>query len=144
MSKINLREYYPDYYKSDFFVEIPNEIAAVLREFKKLENAYQRRVYYNRAHYSLDRGDGIEYETVLICATPYEIYELNLRKEQLYAAIASLPDKQAKRINARFFLGLTSEEIANSEGVSVTAINDSIRRALKNIKIFLTEGCQNA
>lgn len=36
---------------------------------------------------------------------PCEIYERKVTVEQLHAAIAALPDKQAKRIYAYYFLG---------------------------------------
>ena len=50
--------------------------------------------------------------------------------EQLHAAIAALPDKQAKRIYAYYFLGLTESAIAKSEGVSVASVSESIQRGL--------------
>ncbi len=137
MAKINLREQYPDFYKNDYIIEVPDEVAAIMQEYDRLEAAYRRRTYYHKAHYSLDRGDGIEYNALFVSVTPYEIYERKVTMEQLHAAIASLPDKQAKRITARYFLGLTSEAIAKSEGVSVTAVNNSLQRGLRNIEKFL-------
>lgn len=137
MAKINLREQYPDFYKNDYIIEVPDEVAAIMQEYDRLEAAYRRRTYYHKAHYSLDRGDGIEYNALFVSVTPYEIYEHKVTMEQLHAAIASLPDKQAKRITARYFLGLTSEAIAKSEGVSVTAVNNSLQRGLRNIEKFL-------
>ncbi len=137
MPKINLREQYPDLYKNDYIIEVPDEVAAIMQEYDRLEAAYRRRTYYHKAHYSLDRGDGIEYNALFVSVTPYEIYERKVTMEQLHAAIASLPDKQAKRITARYFLGLTSEAIAKSEGVSVTAVNNSLQRGLRNIEKFL-------
>lgn len=137
MAKINLREQYPDFYKNDYIIEVPDEVAAIMQEYDRLEAAYRHRTYYHKAHYSLDRGDGIEYNALFVSVTPYEIYERKVTMEQLHAAIASLPDKQAKRITARYFLGLTSEAIAKSEGVSVTAVNNSLQRGLRNIEKFL-------
>lgn len=137
MTKINLREQYPDFYKADYIVEVPDEVAAVMKEHDRLEAAYRRRTYYHNAHYSLDRGDGIEYDALFVSLTPYEIYERKVTMEQLHAAIASLSDKQAKRINARYFLGLTAEAIAKSEGVSVTAVNNSIQRGLRNMEKYM-------
>lgn len=137
MAKINLREQYPDFYKNDYIIEVPDEVADIMQEYDRLEAAYRRRTYYHKAHYSLDRGDGIEYNALFVSVTPYEIYERKVTMEQLHAAIASLPDKQAKRITARYFLGLTSEAIAKSEGVSVTAVNNSLQRGLRNIEKFL-------
>ena len=38
-------------------------------------------------------------------------------REQLYAAVMALPEKQAKRIYARYYLGMRVSEIAAAEGV---------------------------
>ncbi len=105
MTKINLREQYPDFYKTDYIIEVPDEVAAVMKEHDRLEAAYRRRTYYHKAHYSLDRGDGIEYDALFVSMTPCELYERKVTMEQLHAAIAALPDKQAKRIYAYYFLG---------------------------------------
>ena len=137
MTKINLRDQYPDFYKTDYIIEVPDEVAAIMLEYDRLDAAYRRRTYYHKANYSLDRGDGIEYDVLFISLTPYEIYERKVTMEQLHAAIASLPDKQAKRINARYFLDMTSKAIAKSEGISVTAVNSSIQRGLRNMEKFM-------
>ena len=134
MTKINLREQYPDYYKTDYIIEVPDEVAAVMKEHDRLEAAYRRRTYYNKAHYSLDRGDRIEYDALFVSMTPYELYERKVTMEQLHAAIAALPYKQAKRIYAHYFLGLTESAIAKSEGVSVASISE---RGLRNLEVFL-------
>ena len=47
---------------------------------------------------------------------PCEIYERKMTAEQLLAAIASLPDKQGKRIYAHYILGMSKTEIARAEG----------------------------
>ena len=137
MTKINLREHYPNFYKNDCIIEVPDEVAAIMLEYDRKEAAYRRRTYYHNAHYSLDRGDGIEYDALFVAMTPCEIYERKVTMEQLHAAIASLPDKQAKRIYARFYLGMTPTEIAKAEGVDVSRVRDSIRRGLKHLaKLF--------
>ena len=38
-------------------------------------------------------------------------------QEQVYAAVVKLPEKQAKRIYARYYLEMTVNEIAEVEGV---------------------------
>ena len=115
MTEINLRDYYPNYYKTDYIIAVPDEVAAIMLEYDRLEAAYRRRTYYHNAHYSLDRGDGIEYEALFLSMSPCEIYERKVTMEQLHAAMATLPDKQAKRIYARYFLGLETLVIARSE-----------------------------
>ena len=137
MTKINLREQYPDYYKADTFIEVPDEVAEAILAFDRQEAAYRRRTYYHNAHYSLDRGDGIEYDAVFRSITPWEIYERKVTLEQLHAAIAALPDKQAKRIYAHFFLDMTEEAIARSENISTVAVHNAIHRGLRNLEKFL-------
>ena len=136
MTKINLREQYPDYYKADTFIEVPDEVAEAILAFDRQEAAY-RRTYYHNAHYSLDRNDGIEYDAVFRSVTPWEIYERKMTLEQLHAAITALPDKQAKRIYAHFFLGLTERAIAKSEGVAPSTVHESIYKGLRQMEKFL-------
>ena len=137
MTKINLREHYPNYYNTDYIIEVPDEVAAIMLEYDRLDAAYRRRTYYHKAHYSLDRGDGIEYEALFVSMTPCEIYERKVTMEQLHVAMASLPDKQAKRVYAHYFLGLTVTAIAKSEGVSAASVSESIQRGLRNMETFL-------
>ena len=137
MTKINLREQYPDYYKADTFIEVPDEVAEVMLVFERQEAAYRRRTYYHNAYYSLDRDDGIEYDAVFLSVTPWEVYERKVTLEQLHAAIAALPDKQAKRIYAHFFLDMTEEAIARSENISTVAVHNAIHRGLRHLEKFL-------
>lgn len=74
---------------------------------------------------------------MFVAMTPEELYERKMTMEQLYAAIATLPDKQAKRIYAHFFLDMSKTAIAKAEGVNESAIRKSLDRALRDIEIFL-------
>ena len=136
MTKINLRDYYP-FYMTDCYIDVPDEVAALLLAHVRYEAAYQRRTYRHRAHFSLDRGDGIENGILFVSLSPCEIYERKVTNEQLHAAIASLPDKQAKRIYAHYFLGMDKTAIAKAEGVSKAAVSNSIERGLHNMEVFL-------
>ena len=104
---------------------------------ERAEVAYHLRKYRHKAYYSLNRGDGIEHDILFVSLSPSEIYERKVTVEQLHAAIAALPDKQAKRIYAHYFLGMSKAEIARAEGVAVNAVKDAISRGLKNIGRFL-------
>lgn len=73
MAKINLRDYYP-FYNADLFVDVPDDMAAVLVEAERQERNYIRRRFYNKAHYSLDAGDGIENDILFVSLSPCEIY----------------------------------------------------------------------
>ena len=137
MQKINLRELYPDIYKTDTYLEISDEVQAVFLADKRAEARYLRQVYNYKAHYSLDCDNGIEKAVVQHPLTPEEILEDKQLRDQLYAAVMELPDKQAKWIYARFYLGMTPTEIAKAEGVDVSRVRDSIRRGLKHLaKLF--------
>lgn len=131
MKRINLRELYPDAYISDCFVEVQDDIAAVFSSFDRMENAYKQRTYYHKAYYTLDCSDGIEHSVIFRSLSPEEIYERKMTREQLHAAISSLPDKQAKRIYAHYILDISIAEIAKAEGVSRVAVNESIIRGMR-------------
>ena len=105
MKTINLKDYYP-YYTQDTFVEVPDELFAIFEESTRAEATYERKKYRYKAHYSLDREDGIEHDILFVSLSPDEIYERKLTNQQLHAAIASLPDKQAKRIYAHYFMDI--------------------------------------
>lgn len=136
MKTINLREFYP-FYSTDIFVDVPDEVAAALFEAKRLEEAYRRRMYRYGTQYSLDRGDGIEYDIHFVSLSPCEMYERKMTVEQLHAAIASLPDKQGKRIYAHYILGISQADIARAERVGESSINESIKRGLRSMEKYL-------
>ena len=123
--KINLRHYYPNYTK-DVFVEMDDEIAIQMIAWEREEIAIRRKVYRYHAQYSLDRNDGLEVSTLLKNQAPDEALEKKVTQEQLQAAIALLPDVQAKRITAYFFEGMTTVEIAKAEGIGTSSIIKSI------------------
>ena len=127
MKTINLRVLYPDAYKSDYYVEVPDEVAEVFETFERMEKAYMQRVYYHKAYYTLDCSDEIEHSVVFRVLSPEEIYERKLTREQLHAAIS------AKRIYARYILGMSNVEIAKAEGVSKAAITYSIQRGMREL-----------
>ena len=122
MKKVNLRDLYPDVYKSDHFVEVTEDVLETIRDSERAEAAYDRRMYRYKAHYSLDCDNGIENAILMKPQTP----EMLLEEKQLR-------EKQAKRIYARYYLGMRVGEIAAAEGVDPSRVRDSIRRGLKQL-----------
>ena len=112
LSKYELKEEYEDVYK---------------------RQAYERKMYRYKAQYSLDCENGIENAVLLKPQTPEMLLEEKEFQEQVYAAVMKLPEKQAKRIYARYYLGMTVNEIAEVEGVDPSRVRDSIRRGLKQL-----------
>ena len=133
MKKVNLRDLYPDVYKNDHFVEVTEDVLETIQAAERAEAAYDRRVYRYKAHYSLDCDNGIENAILMKPQTPEMLLEEKQFQEQVYAAVMRLPEKQAKRIYARYYLGMTVNEIAEVEGVDPSRVRDSIRRGLKQL-----------
>lgn len=133
MQTINLREYYPSLYTSHSFIGVPDEVADIFIKSKRNEAAYQSRKYYNKAQYSLDLDDGIEHHILNNEPSAEDIYEHIITAKQILATIDTLPDKQARRIYAHYFLGVSNPVIAKSEGVNVQVVRKSIQRGLRNI-----------
>ena len=133
MKKVNLRDLYPDVYKNDQFVEVTEDVLETIRAAERAEAAYDRRMYRYKAHYSLDCDNGIENAILMKPQTPEMLLEEKQLREQLYAAVMALPEKQAKRIYAQYYLGMRVSEIAAAEGVDPSRVRDSIRRGLKQL-----------
>lgn len=136
MVKIKLKDFYP-FEKDDAIIEVSDELAATLYAFERQEASYIRKLRRHQAYYSLDRTDGVEHSIILHVKSPDEIYERKVSREELHAALAQLPDKQAKRIYAHYLLGMGKDEIAQAEGVSWFSINKSIRQGLIRIEKIL-------
>lgn len=136
MKTINLKDYYA-HIIVDTYIDIHDEVFNIFEEYRKADQAYQSKIRYHKAYYSLDRGDGIEHSVLFVSLSPDEIYERKLTNEQLHSAIAALPDKQAKRIYAHYFLGMSKTAIAKAEGVTEKAIRNSIKRGLTCMEQYL-------
>ncbi len=134
MKQINLRELYPDIYKTDIYVEDTDDVWEVINTHERAETACKRKMYRYKAHYSLDCGDGIEHDALYHLPTPEEIMLEQDMHKKLYAAIMELPDKQAHRIYARFYLGMTVADIAKADGVDPRRVRDSIKHGLDTLK----------
>ena len=139
MQKINLRKLYPLYYKTDYYVEVSDEVAEQIMKAERAEHAYRERTRVHKAYYSLDVGDGIEKDILFVQMSPLELYERKVSNAEIYAAISALPEKQAKRIYAYFFQDMNICDIAKVENVSHAAINHSISKGLIHLARILKD-----
>ena len=133
MTTINLKDFYY-WYLTDELVDVPDEVAEELMASKRREAAHAERVRYNKAYYSLDCDDGIEYSACLHEPSPQELMD---RKElffRLWNALNSLPEIQGRRVDAHFILGMTYREIAQAEGVDKSSVRESVLGGLKSMK----------
>lgn len=141
MAIINLRKYYYPTYKKDTFIEVSDEVAEALLLMLRAENNYAQKRLYHKAYFSLDCEDGIENNAIGWAQPSPEDYMIEweeqatheLLLEHLRESFSILTPKQARRLHARYLLGMKIREIAAAEGVSPSQVGDSIRGALKKL-----------
>ena len=138
MITVNLKDYY-FWYTADEYIEVSDEVAAELRADKLYEAAYQRRMIRNKAQYSLDCDDGIEYSACLSEPTPQELLERMERFYYLWNALNMLPETQGRRVDAHVILDKSYREIALEEHVDKSAVRKSVEAGLQNMRNFLRE-----
>ncbi|MDD4291032.1 MAG: hypothetical protein PHX51_02170 [Clostridia bacterium] len=113
-------------------VEVDEELGAYITASRREEKNCDRK---NRYHcYSLDHIDyeGLEYAEK---QSTEDKLEDKTSEERVQAFLATLSDAQRRR--AEMLLdGMSAREIALSEGVGHTAINDSIKLIRKKFKTF--------
>ena len=137
MKIINLRDYYP-FYTHDSLLEVSDEVAQAMAEAERLERNYMRRMFYNKAQYSLDADDGIEASaTECHILSPEAVLDLMERHCRLCRALNELPELQGRRVEAHYLLGKRVQEIAKEEGVGERNVRKSIQRGLEGMKKFL-------
>ena len=143
MQTINLKQYYP-FCTEDTFVEVSDEIVEAFLLDKRAEAARERKMYRYKAFYSLDCNDGIENaaigwaqpspEDCLMEKEAQAEYAELLRR--LYEAISSLPPTQARRVHARYMLGMKVKDIAAMEGITPSQAGKSIHAALRRLRRY--------
>lgn len=136
MTTINLKDFYA-WYTHDEYIEVSEEVAAELRADKLYELSYQRRVIRNKAQYSLDCDDGIEYSACLSEPTPQELVERMERFCALWNALNTLPEIQGRRVDACIILGKSYREVAEAERVHKSSVQESVRSGLENMRKYL-------
>ena len=136
MTTINLKDFYA-WYTHDEYIEVSDEVAAELKADKLYEAAHQRRTTRNKAQYSLDCDDGIEYSACLHEPTPQELLDRMELFCHLCAALNSLPETQGRRVDACVILGKSYREVAMAEGVSKTSVQESVQSGLAAMRKYL-------
>ena len=134
MVTINLKKYYPDYYKEDTFMDVKEDVAEFLETNRPKPASAKRKAQRYKAQYSLDAGDGIEEDTLVL------LFEEARRNELLYerlrTAMLCLTEKQRRRFLMKYDLEYTYAEIAEKEQVNVNAVEDSIEQAKEKIRKY--------
>ena len=145
MAIINLRKHYYPLYTKDTFVEVPDEVAAVMEECRLYENRQEGRKSYYHV-YSMDCSPGIENHAMFLVQSPEDliIREIDEATEELSLirlaeAISQLSPTQARRVCAYYLGGLTQQQIADREHVHNSNVCLSIRRGLCNLRRYYAD-----
>lgn len=138
MTTINLKDFYP-WYTHNEYIEVSEEVADELRASRLYEAAYQRRIVRNKAQYSLDCEDGIEYSACVSEPTPQELLERMERFCDLWNALNTLPETQGRRVEACVIDGKRFSEVGRAEGVHSGSVRGSVLRGLESMKEYLKE-----
>ena len=139
MALINIRSLYP-FYKCDCFIEIPDDVLKAIIDCNRAEKAYQRKLRYHKVKtetLDTENADAVTMQVMDKPLTPYEVFVHKQITSLLHAAISKLPNKQAKRIYAHFFLYMSFTEIANAEGVDEKVVRVAIQRGLQKLRKYL-------
>ena len=136
MIEINLRDFYPECYRNDYFMEVPEELAEQLKKWHREEEARRIMKLRYKAYYSLDRDEGIE-RSILSCKSSAEDEYLKTEElRKLNEAFYQLTDLQAKRIYEHVCLGRSIAEIAREEERDFTTIKEAIERSIRTLQKF--------
>ena len=98
---------------------------------------YQRRTTRNKAQYSLDCDDGIEYSACLHEPTPQELLDRMELFVHLWNALNSLPEVQGVRVEAHLILGKSYRQIAREQGVDKSAVRHSVKSGKAAMRKYL-------
>ena len=144
MQTINLKKYYYPIYRADTYLTVPDEVAEALLLMLREENNRTRKIWYHKAYFYLDCEDGIENEAAGWAQPSPEDYLLKQEEQaeqeelvrRLYEALSTLTPIQARRVHARYMLGMKIREIAEMEGVDSSRVSQSIRGAVKRLRRY--------
>lgn len=144
MQTINLKKYYYPLCRQDTYLTVSDEVAEALLLMRREENNHARKVWYHKAYFSLDCEDGIENEAIGWAQPSPEDYIVQKEEQaehaellrRLYEAISSLPPTQARRVHARYMLGMKVKDIAVMEGITPSQAGKSIHAALRRLRRY--------
>ena len=127
MQKINLRELYPDMYKTDTFLEVTDEVQAVFLSDKRAEAAHERQMYRYKAQYSLDCDNGIKKG---VCPGVF-IFE-----KELLDALADVIQEQLDTTLGQYSLGLENLSKEAEEQKNIQAKIASRKQEIQQLRTY--------
>lgn len=135
--KVNLRDFYPTIYLQDEYCDLPQRVVEFMKDDTRRERAWKERERYHKAYYRIERGEGIENDPAFQILSAENVCFRIALSDMLYDAMRVLSAKQARRIFAHYFLGMSKRAIAIKEGKSEAAIRKSIQEGVQKMKKYL-------
>lgn len=132
-----LKQYGDVIYECYFpYVLLNSNQGTTITDFHNLEAKYRMRIL--RADYILGIDDKLETLHSELCIDSDVLNEVVAKEDvrKLYEALSTLKERPRRRLKKYFFCNKNYTEIAMEEGVDRTSIEESIERALENIKKF--------
>jgi RNA polymerase, sigma-24 subunit, ECF subfamily len=143
MALINLKKYYPKFYRKDCILNASEEVADFLEASQKEEAAALRKLRRHSGKVMpIAAGNSCTPETASFGRQPEDAYVQKYFARELHSAVACLPEKQAARIRAHFFQDMPIAEIAKAENVTVQCVWQSIHRGLRNLRQILRDAAE--
>lgn len=66
-NKVNLKKLYPNKYVVDEYIQLDDKILEIIDKYEHIDSAYERKVRYHKAYYSIDKNQYIElHEKILL------------------------------------------------------------------------------
>ena len=119
-------------------MEISRELFELFDRFELDDLSYLNEVDRHYAEEELT-DEVIAHQSKHISDTVEQEAYQSMTNQRLRSVIASLPDKQRRRISLYYFGGYTYEEIAKMERCSVHSVHVAVERAKEKIKKFFKE-----
>jgi len=139
-SKLSRRELEAKYPEITAFISpytlIDASVSAALVEYKRNEDKHHWRAVNHENGYGFDEHTESTHPELLI----NDMEENLMLQIMLDQAMSQLTDVQKRRVQMRYFEGLTYAQIAKLEHTSDPAILKSVISALEKMKKFLEEG----
>lgn len=118
--------------------EISKELYEAFNEFE-LEDISYLNVWDRHLEHSEVWDETLDEVIARGTETVEEIVIYKLQMQKLKQAIEQLPELQKRRVKLYYFEGKTFKQIAELENCKESSVFLSIKNALKNLKLFLTE-----
>lgn len=119
------------------FLLLTKEHAQIFVQFHSNERKHQKRNAEHGDAFGYEDGEMEKYHPELIDNSFERIFDEQLASAELYKALDKLESTRRERVINHYMHGISIVEIAEKEGVSPQAIQQSIARALIFLKKFL-------